>query len=348
MADTQLILYHAGRAFASTGDVELDLAYGDDENSFDLILPSSMKMSAGDRWVVDGTPWGGIVDTITTESTDGSTTVTYSGRSLQGVLVGKILAPDSGEDYLTVSGQLADVMSALVSRIGLQSLFRVELGVAGTIGDYRFERYVDAYAGLSSMLKTMGKRLTLTCDGDMVSLGASDIREWDGTVDSELMDFTASREYRRTNHLIGVGEGELKNRAVSEWFADEDGNVSRTQTQFGVDEVTEIYDYTNADVDELSDRTKEKLEDIQAGQGTIDISIRDGDTPQVGDTVTAYDVVTGLSVKSTVTKHIVKISDGVLTVDVEVGQDSSIITMQGTGEQQIIDVNSIIQIASRT
>lgn len=328
--------------------MSLDLAYGDDENNFDLILSSGLRMAEGDMWMVDGTPWGGVVDSIQTDVTDGSSVVTYSGRSLQGILVHKILSPDTGQDYLTVSGNVGNVLQQLVNRVSVASVFRVAVGLTQTISSYRFERYVDAYTGISAMLKSIGLRMTITCEDDMATLGASPIAVWDGTVDSSLMDFTAKREYRRTNHLIGVGEGELSNRAVSHWYADTEGNVSQTQTQFGVDEVAEIYDYTNADAQELSDRTKEKLEDIQDGQGTIDISIREGATPDVGDTVTAYDAVTGMSVTSTVTKQIVKIDKGALTVDVEVGQDSSVVTMQGAGESTVIDLASVISIASMT
>ena len=83
----------------------LDLAYGSGENDFELQCPARLK--PGCRWWVDGTGWGGIVDDVKTSVTGGEGELTYHGRDWHGLLASKILEPDKGKDYLTVSGTIA-------------------------------------------------------------------------------------------------------------------------------------------------------------------------------------------------------------------------------------------------
>lgn len=315
-----LILTRDGTAYASVQAASLDLAFGEDENDYELVLPDDVAglVSAHDVWMIDGTEYGGVVDSIQSDVADGANVVTFSGRSLQGILSHKILQPDKGQDYLKVSGTVTQVLTQIISRCGLGELFTAadnDLAVSG-----QFDRYTDAYTGLRKLLASHSCALVFRCMDDTVVLDATPLDDTNGTLDSGIMDFTAKREYRRTNHLIGLGEGELKDRAVSHWYADENGNVSQKQTLTGLDEVADTYEYTNADETELSEKTKEELESRQEGTGTIDVTMRDGTDHNVGDLLSAVDDVTGVSVRAAVTKKIVRITDGVLSVDYEVGQ----------------------------
>lgn len=315
-----LILTRDGTAYASVQAASLDLAFGEDENDYELVLPDDVAglVAAHDVWMIDGTEYGGVVDSVQSDVADGANVITFSGRSLQGILSHKILQPDKGQDYLQVSGTVTQVLTQIISRCGLGSLFTAadnDLQVSG-----RFDRYTDAYTGLRKLLASHSCALVFLCMDDTVVLNATPLDDTDGTLDSGSMDFTAKREYRRTNHLIGLGEGELKDRAVSHWYADENGNVSQKQTLTGLDEVADTYEYTNAEASELSEKTKEELESRQEGTGTIDMTMRDGTDHNVGDLLSAVDDVTGVSVRATITKKIVRITDGVLSVDYEVGQ----------------------------
>lgn len=316
-----LILTRGGISYAAVQAASLDLAFGEDENDYELVLPDDVAglVAAHDVWMIDGTEYGGVVDSVQSDVADGANVITFSGRSLQGILSHKILQPDKGQDYLKVSGTVTQVLTQIISRCGLGSLFTAadnDLQVSG-----RFDRYADAYTGLRKLLASYSCALVFHCGDDRVVLDAVPLDDTDGTLDSGSMDFTAKREYRRTNHLIGLGEGELKDRAVSHWYADENGNVSQKQTLTGLDEVADTYEYTNADETELSEKTKEELESRQEGTGTIDVTMRGvGTDHNVGDLLSAVDDVTGVSVRATITKKIVKITDGVLSVDYEVGQ----------------------------
>lgn len=318
-----LILVRDGAAFGLADDVTLELAFGDEENKYTLSLNDNrFTLMEGDWWMIDGTEYAGVVDTIGTVHEDGASRVTYSGRSVQGVLVNKVLEPDSGKDYLTVSGNVVTVLRTLLSRIRVSDMFTASNDVSAsfTIDDYRFPRYVDAYSGLRSMLAKYGMKLVLRCVSDRVLVGAEPIEDYTDVVDSDLLGFEAQREYRRCNHLIGLGEGELKDRNVVHYYADADGNVSKKQSLFGLDEVAQVYDYSNADEEQLDESTREKLEEMQDGTGTIDVTIDGGYEFDIDDVVWARDNVTGLQVRAGVTRKIVRITDGLFTVDYEVGQ----------------------------
>ena len=70
--------------------------------------------------------------------------------------------------------------------------------------------------------------------------------EWD----SDQMNFQISSNERPVNHLICLGKGDLSERMVRHLYMDARGNISETQTFFGVDEVTETYDYSNVESEE--------------------------------------------------------------------------------------------------
>lgn len=312
-----VVLTRDGTAYAASDGVTLDLAYGEDENDYELTLPDSISATVrqGDIWMIDGTPYGGVVDSIQSDKSNGATVVTYSGRSLQGILSAKILQPDKGKDYLTYDGTVSGLLALIVSRTDLDDLF--EVADNDTRISVRFDRYTDAYTGLRKALAASSLRLAIRCEHDRAILAAETMHD---DADSGIADWTAKREFRRTNHLIGLGKGELADRAISHWYADTNGNISQTQTLTGLDEIAATYEYTNAEQQELDEKTREELESRQEGNGSIDLTIREGREYDVGDLLSVQDDATGVSVRATITKKIVRITDGVLSVDYEVGQ----------------------------
>lgn len=309
---------------ASVSDVTLDWASGTDENDFELtIADRSPTLARGWWWWIDGTEIGGRIDDMRTTVTSGASEVTWLGRTWTGLLASKIIRPDSGQDYLTMSGKLPDVVGNLVRRIGLDSVLTVESTDQSAVTGYVFKnpRYVDAYTGLRELLASCGRRLDINAKDNRILLGIAPVETIGNTVDSDLVDFKAETKHRTVNHLIGLGEEDLKNRYVSEWYADQQGNVSRKQTLTGVDEITEIYDYSCAEQQTLDDNTMKRLQELQTG-GSVDVTLSEsiGERLRVDDVVTASDHNTGLTVTAKVTKRIIKISDGIMTTSCEVGQ----------------------------
>lgn len=307
-----------GMALRQTDDFNLDLAYGDDENDFELSGLSGARLWQGMRWCVDGSPFGGIVDTVGISSTsDGVTALSYKGRDVHGIMAEKVIEPDAGQGYLTVSGEANAVIGQMLARQSVDGWLAASTDDSGiNVNSYSFNRYVDMWTGLRMMLSSASARLSVSFrDGrPVLSAVAADTY---GDVPSELVDFDAERTYRPVNHLIGLGTGELAAREVVHWYADADGNVSQTQTLFGLDEVAEAYDLSS-ESDDLPGKTKSKLQEYQ-GQGTFEVDLPEEAGLDVGDRVAASDAVTGLSVSAEVVKVVLKVSAGTPTISYETG-----------------------------
>lgn len=305
---------------ASLEDFTLDAAWGADENDFELTV--DRLIDAGSYVYFDGGECGGVVDSLKDSLKDGRSTLTYSGRTWHGMLANKILEPDKGKDYLTVSGTASTVIGSLISRVGLDSVFDAVVPPDGSgdpsIRQYQFDRYVDAYTGLRKMCAANGLKLRLAYTSGQVNIWAEPVAHYGDSIDSDLIDFDATRTWRKPNHLIGLGKGDLAARVVVHWYADAKGNVSQTQSLRGVDEITQVYDYSNAETAELNNKTKEKLQDLQS-EGDVRVTVRDDANVvfDVGDTVTARDNLTGITVNASIVKKIVKVSGGVMSVDYE-------------------------------
>ncbi|KLN86075.1 tail fiber protein [Bifidobacterium bifidum] len=310
----------------------LDLAYGSGENDFELQCPARLK--PGCRWWVDGTGWGGIVDDVKTSVTGGEGELTYHGRDWHGLLASKILEPDKGKDYLTVSGTIGTLLRTVISRIGLQDIITVTEG-ASKNANWRFDRYCDAWSGLSKMLRASGLRLRITAAQNGVTVDAPPITAAGDLIDSDLIDFDATLASHPINHLICLGKGELKDRIVVHWYADQKGTLSHTQTIKGADERASVYELSNADAAELETKGKTKLQELRdTGSidvdvtGGIDLDVTGGIDLDVGDTVTGRDNTTGIRVTAEITKKIIKVKDGIPTVTYEATTAST----ESTGE----------------
>lgn len=302
-----------GTPSAAVASWTLDLAYGSGENDFDLRCPA--RLQPGCRWWVDGTGWGGIVDDVKTSVTGGEGELTYHGRDWHGLLASKILEPDKGKDYLTMSGTIGTLLRTVISRIGLQDIITVTEGTSKT-ARWQFNRYCDAWSGLSKMLRASGLRLRITAAQNGVTVDAPPITAAGDLIDSDLIDFDATLASHPINHLICLGKGDLKDRIVVHWYADQKGTLSHTQTIKGADERTSVYELATADAAELETKGKTKLQELR-DTGSIDVDVTDGIDLDVGDTVTGRDNTTGLQVTAEITKKIVKISDGIPTVTYE-------------------------------
>lgn len=315
-------------------DCTLDLAFGEDENDFELAVHEpNIRLEAGAFVYVDGTEYGGIIDSTGSSLEDGVAAVAYEGRTWHGLLASRVIQPPSGQDYLTVSGDATDCIQQVIDHIGLSGVMTTSPARASglTVSSYRFDRYTDAYTGIRKMLESCGGKLCMAYDSGMLRLSALPVATYGG-VDSDLLDYSYDRDWHPVNHLICLGTGEGKDRVVVHLYADTEGAVSETQSLTGLDEVQAVYDYSNADRDELLEKGREKLEALQA-QGGVDVRIHDGLDLDIGDVVASHDRLSGIDVTAQVTKKIVKLAHGVLTVSYECGTaGTSRTSLTGTAE----------------
>lgn len=300
-------------------DFSLDLAFGSGENDFELTVSRENNVAqAGCYIYIQGTEYGGIIDAV--KSDTGTAEVTYSGRTWHGILNSKILEPDSGQAYLTVSGDANTVLATLINRMGLGELFKALSTPSGiTVKSYQFDRYVSGYNGILKMLKAVGAKLRIFHNGTNVVVSAVPVTDYtqDGVSDDQTA-LTVLKAKNKVNHLICLGTGELADRMIIHLYADASGNISRTQTFTGLDEYTAVYDYSSVESEEDlvaggTERFKELLQ-----QDQLDVNFPESDDIySVGDIVGGTDNVTGISIAVPVTKKIVKIEGDLVSVTIE-------------------------------
>lgn len=303
---------------------DLDLAFGADENDFECrIQMSEHCCEAGAFLYIEGTEYGGIIDKIKSDTTEGE--VVYYGRTWHGILDSKILEPDSGEAYLVVSGEANAVIGTLLERMGLSGLFRAEYVSSGlTISSYKMHRYVTGYDGIKKMLASVGGKLEFTYQDGMVILSAVPVHDYsvDEEFDSDQIGFEVTKKHNSVNHLVCLGSGELENRMVVHLYVDESGEISQTQTLFDLDEYSAVYDYSDVESEEelIKSGTSRLKELWEPDSMTIDFD-SDSDIYDVGDVVGAVDNVTGINIYAEITKKIVTITNGKINISYKVGEE---------------------------
>lgn len=243
---------------------KLDMAYGLDENNFELELNlSDHCIGYGYFIYAQNTEYGGIVDSIFVDNK--AQIVRYSGRSWHGILAKSIIIPDT--DYFTVSGDANEVLASIIEHQGLGDFFKVSSEESGVyIANYDF-RYQDVYSGILAMLRQYQGKVSFRWKDDKIELSCSLAIDFtnDDEWDSSQMEFEVSQNNRPTNHLICLGQGNLEDRATIHLFTDENGNIQpyaqedpmedadyildeSQKVLDGIDEVAEVYDYPSAEI----------------------------------------------------------------------------------------------------
>lgn len=299
---------------------EFDLAYGTDENDFELKVGTNDHCcGAGCFLYIEGTEYGGIIDAVASDTANEE--VTYTGRTWHGILNSKVLCPDSGQDYLTLSGEANTVLGTLISRMGLSSLFAVSAETSTlTLNSYKMERYVTGYDGIRNMLQSVNGKLLMSYDGEKVILSAVPVVDYtDDGFDSDILSFTVKMTARKVNHLICLGKGELKDRLVVHLYADASGNIGQTQSQTGLDEYSAVYEYSSVeDEGELIEAGTKRLSELRK-QDELSISLDETDDAfDIGDIVGATDNVTGISIAVPIAKKIVSIQRGIVSISYDI------------------------------
>ena len=289
-------------------DYNLDLEIGT-ENDFQIITNlDNNVIPMNSIFYFENTEYGGKVTILKVET--GTSKLYYGGRTFYGMLCDKIIVPDAGQDYYTVSGDANAIISTLINRFGLSGLFSASENLSGfTFTNYQFDRYIDGYTGLCKMLKTQNAKLRARFENRKVVLSAVSIEDYsDEEFLSDILKFTIEQHKRPVNHLICLGQGELAQRTVINLYTDASGNVSQTQYFTGLDEVTAIYDYSSVEsYEELLKSGTEKLLEYQEVDD-IKITIENAEK-DVGDIVGGYEVVTGMKITGEINKKIVKIEN---------------------------------------
>lgn len=299
-----------------------DLAYGYDENDFELKTDINNHVcEPGFILYMEGTEYGGIIDRIRVKTS--SEELYYMGKTWHGILQSKILEPDAGEDYLVCSGEANKVLENLIDRMGLSDLFKASDSISNiTINNYKMHRYINGYEGIKKMLSSVGGKLKINFRDGFVVLSAEALIDYstDEEFDSSQIDFEVEKHYKPINHMVCLGKGELKDRTVIHLYADQEGNVSHAQTQFGTDEVTGIYENANCESDkELEQGGIDALKEAW-NVDSLQVDFDANKMYDIGDVVGARENMTGIFVSKAINKKIVTIQDDKITINHKVGE----------------------------
>ena len=296
-----------------------DLSYGASENDFELTLGADEPTLETDACIfIEGTEYGGIVGGIKT-STNGET-ITYKGRTWHGILNSKVIQPDTGKDYLIVSGDANEVLSFLIARLGLSGLFVADESVSDVnISSYKFHRYCKGYDGVTDMLADNGGKLKIAWKDRAVHLSAEPIADYsESPFDGDIATLTVEQNKDKVNHLICLGKGDLAEREVVHLYVDQFGRIGDVQYYTGLTEIVDTYDNSNSD-DLRSDGIKHFAELRNNDKAEISLSEAEWLPYDIGDIVGAKEYKSGVSVSAAVTQKIVKIYNGVVSTEYKIG-----------------------------
>lgn len=301
-----------------------DLSFGASENDFAITVGKGVvSLAPKSLAYIEGTEYGGMIDSMKT--TTNSESITYTGRTWHGMLNSKVIQPDTGENYLIVSGDANAILSTLVSRLGLSRLFvAAETDSGVNISRYQFTRFCKGYDGIRAMLAKNGAKLKIKWDAESkrVMLSAVPLVDYSADpVDGDMATLSVERNEAKVNHLICLGRGELAEREVLHLYADQNGNIGETQFYTGVDEIVDIYENTAVEtVEELRVGGVSRLEELRNNdKAEMDLTETESPLYDIGDIVGTTDIDSGISISAAVMQKIVKIENGAIRTEYKTG-----------------------------
>ena len=286
-------------------DFNLDLDIGS-TNDFEIAMIANEKiMDFGWKIYANNTEYGGIISKIDVDTA--SNRIAYSGQTWRGILNNYIISPPSGSDYLTVSGNVSTIISGLISGFGINNLYAVAASTA-TVTDYQFDRYCTLLTGIDKMLKSVDCRLNVVCNNGAVTLSPVAIHDYSAELEysqDSNINFRIQDNRNGVNHLICLGQGDLRDRQVLNLYLLADGTIGTTQYYTGLSERADVFDFPAVEsLDELEKFGRERfalLLNSQKMEMTIgDIAV------ELGDIVGGRERITGIYMKRPITQKIVK------------------------------------------
>ena len=301
-------------------DYDFDMDLGG-QNDFQINLSYASwidDIKTGCRIYVPGTEYGGIIKKISSATDTGN--IFLGGYTWRGYLAHRFIRPPTGSDYYTASGELSDIIRAIAQIPGFSVV-----GATGISTTYQFGRYVSVLKGIEAMLQTVGFRLDLkyvqTTSGGYVAVQAVKAGQYGDDIEysqDSLINFSTVNNQMGVNHLICLGTGELRDRVVVDLYADTAGNISQTQTITGIDEITEVFENTGAELENLIETGTNRLEDLLS-KNTFTAAIKRVENElYIGDIITGQDYITGNRVTRPISRKIVKRTRGALSIDYKI------------------------------
>ena len=268
---------------------------------------------------IPGTEIGGIIKNISSATNTGN--IYLKGYTWRGYLSKRFIRPPTGSDYYVANGELNNIIRSLVNIPN----FVVPSIDTGITVNFQFDRYCSVIDGIEKMLRTVGYRLGIqyvqSGRGGYVQVQAVKAGLFGDSIEysqDSMIDFNSIDNQMGVNHLICLGNGELKDRIVVDLYADKDGNISQTKTISGIDEIVDTFDNSGAELETLIESGTNRLKE-NLSKKSFTVNIKKTSTELfIGDVVTGQDYITGNKVKKPIIDKIVKRSNGVISIDYKI------------------------------
>lgn len=310
-----------------------DFEVGKTENSFEISILRNeyVPIPYGSRIYIPDTEYGGIYRRTATNTAQD--VINLGGLTWRGMMQKKIICPPAGQDYAVDSGELNSIVKARVETAFPGLFIGSEEDTGVTVSAFQYDRYCDMLSGLTKMLKANGHKLELSYSKKEKAVIVSAVPIVDYSLKVEMSsdmrtDYTMQTQKDGVNHLICLGKGELKDRQVYHWYADNDGNIDTTQHLFGADEIVEIFDYPGGELPDLIAAGRDRLESLMDANKfsmNIDADIEIG----VGDIVGGRDYLSGMIMTSPIAGKICKWGNGSPNIEYKL-EDEITVTVEPT------------------
>lgn len=307
-------------------DIEIGTVLSEARNDAEFIVRMQDNTIRKGCLIYDesGSEVGGYVYGIKVNTS--SNEVTLKCKLWRGMLMDHIIRPPASEDYFVFDGDANDVLSAMLGD-GYDGLIVASKKKSGIYISGK-ARYQDILSVYENALANVGAKINITFYGNKAICEAVPIRDLSEEIhiDNDYgIPISAEDCDNGYNHIIALGQGELKERQVYELWMMPNGVITddtKLEKPSGIALRTFVYDYPSAEsYDELKKGAFDKLLEISPSkkleieQGNIDA--------EVGDIVSAEERITGIYMKKQITRKIIKgdIKNGVyfLKTELKVG-----------------------------
>ena len=303
-----------------------DFAWGNSENDFSIDVAGDNVPEVGSMIYAEGSDLGGIVTGY--KSDVGAEAFSIVGHTWTGVLNRHVIGPDYGQAYLTLTGDVTECVAQLIARAGMGDLFVVNPSQVGVRVTHTFTgsqsatqqdtgRYMGCWAAVWQLLLETGCK-TRFAWSDKLKRVVIDVTKRKDYTDNESqmvgVAMVGITTQRVTNHLICLGKGELANREIVHLYADIQGNVSKSQTIYGINEIAETYNQSSAETAELIKNGTKHLKDLW--KKSQQVTIKSNSTAQpfdLGDVIGGVDARSHVTAQAVVTKKVASFKQGQMT-----------------------------------
>lgn len=318
----QLVVATADGRELYIAEDNFDFQVGGEANSFAVqmqYMEGGNLPVMGQRVYLPYTEYGGPVGEIRSSTISGK--VEVCGLTWRGLLRRKIIQPDKGKAYYTVSGSVLTILRNLITRLGIGAYFVADPGIEATTGIYNFDRYTDADTGIRKLLRLIDLKMTLAYDPEQqrVVIGAAERTNYSADVemstDGEL-NIETTQIRNGVNHLVCLGSGTLANRLVTHLYTNAAGTISTTQSLFREQEIAEVYEDNSADtIPKLREGGTKRLQEI-CNRITLSADVeKTSKELLIDDIISGVDYVTGLRIATPIAGIICQNTDGALSVE---------------------------------